>query len=280
MVQLKFIDLPLPSAELGEESCLPPLSVRIGGKLSGKVRLEEDDGLFIGYGAVDYVYPYRYLDNYGRALSPKSHRAVVLENEYLKATFLPAFGGKLWSLFDKAEEKELLFTNTVVCPCNLATRNAWMSGGIEWNAGSVGHHPYTCSLLHTAEAHLDDGTPVFRFYYFERIRCAVVQMDFFLPKNSRVLYGRMRITNPHDTVLPMYWWSNAAVSYGSGDRVIVPAAKAYTVCGAQVDKIDIPMRKRINISYPHRNLFANDFFFKTIAAARASPREGGVALSA
>ena len=112
-------------------------------------------------------------------------------------------------MIDKRRDRELLFTNDVVRPCNLAVRNAWLSGGIEWNAGFRGHHPYTCSLLHTAQTRLEDGTPVLRFYYFERMRCAVVQMDFFLPQGSELLYARIRITNPNDHVAPMYWWSNA-----------------------------------------------------------------------
>ncbi|NLL69765.1 MAG: hypothetical protein GX238_01390 [Epulopiscium sp.] len=62
---------------------------------------------------------------------------------------------------------------------NLAFRNAWFSGGIEWNCGVVGHHPYTCSPLFIATLTGDEGTPVLRMYEFERIRCATYQIDFF-----------------------------------------------------------------------------------------------------
>mgnify|MGYP002513697702 CR=1 FL=1 len=33
--------------------------------------------------------------------------AAILENEYLKATFVTELGGRLWSLYDKKEEREL-----------------------------------------------------------------------------------------------------------------------------------------------------------------------------
>ena len=31
----------------------------------------------------------------------------ILENNYLKAVFIPSHGGKLWSLYDKKEKREL-----------------------------------------------------------------------------------------------------------------------------------------------------------------------------
>ncbi len=176
-------------------------------------------------------------------------------------------------MIDKRRDRELLFTNDVVRPCNLAVRNAWLSGGIEWNAGFRGHHPYTCSLLHTAQTRLEDGTPVLRFYYFERMRCAVVQMDFFLPQGSELLYARIRITNPNDHVAPMYWWSNAAVAEKDGDRVIVPALQSYTAdvdedWKAKIVKIHIPLQGGRDISYPAGNPSSKDYFWTLERDAR------------
>ena len=218
----------------------------------------------MNYGIEESVFPYRCQDLYNRDLQPKEYDSVVLENDYLKATFLPCFGGKLWSLIDKETGKELLFRNDVVRPCNLGVRNAWLSGGIEWNSCFKGHNPFTCSLINTATAELEDGTPVLRFYYFERIRCAVVQMDFFLPNDSKLLFSRVRITNPNETVIPMYWWSNVAAVEKKGDRVIVPAVKSYTVnSNCDVIKIDIPVFNGIDVTYPAGNITSNDFFWTT-----------------
>ena len=32
-------------------------------------------------------------------------------------------------------------------PCNLALRNAWVSGGVEWNVGIIGHTPFTVDAM-------------------------------------------------------------------------------------------------------------------------------------
>ena len=243
---------------------MPPISEKLSlGDISNDFHLDSDDGLFINYGTMECAYPYLYQDVYSRTLSEKEYDTAVLENQFLKAVFIPGFGGKLWSLTDKKTGKELLFKNDIVRPCNLSVRNAWMSGGIEWNCGYKGHHAHTCAPIVTAKTSLEDGTPVLRFYYFERIRKVVVQMDFFLPDNFSMLCCRMSITNPNDDVVPMYWWSNVAVENKKGDRVVVPADMSYTAPNGYVEKIKIPLYNGIDISYPDDNITSNDYFWKT-----------------
>lgn len=269
MSQLRIEKKTIQSADFGNLSSLPPISVKLSlADISDKFCLDEDDGLFVNYGNVECAFPYRYQDMYDRELKEKDYDSIILENDYLRAAFMPDFGGKLWSLFDKKANRELLFENSVVRPCNLAVRNAWLSGGIEWNCGFKGHHAHTCSLISTARTQLDDGTPVLRFYYYERIRCVVVQMDFFLPDDSAFLCCRMRITNPNSKVVPMYWWSNVAVEEKDGDRVIVPATKSYTAPNGYVEKINIPEYNGIDVTYPRKNVAANDYFWCTESDTR------------
>ena len=264
MTVLKQQKVTMASANFNGESTLPPISVKLSlADIKDTFYLDEDDGLFINYGIMESAFPYRYQDLYDRSLQEKQYDAVVLENDRLCALFFPCFGGKLWSLFDKKKGRELLFSNKVVRPCNLGVRNAWLSGGIEWNSCFKGHGPFTCSLINTAVTSLEDGTPVLRFYYFERIRCAVVQMDFFLPEGADFLYARMRIENPNAKVIPMYWWSNVAVAEKEGDRVIVPAEESYTAPNAEVVKIKIPVHNGIDVTYPAGNIMSNDYFWKT-----------------
>ena len=266
---LKFEKIKLPSADFGRENSLPPISERLDLDRNKSTLSEADEKrLFIGYGEVETAFPYRYIDMYDRALVEREYDVAILENEHIKATFVPRFGGKLWSLIDKETGRELLFKNSVVRPCNLAVRNAWLSGGIEWNCGFRGHFPYTCSLINTATTTLDDGTEVLRFYYFERIRACVVQMDFFLPEGAKYLFCRMRIENPNPYTVPMYWWSNVATVEKEGDRVIVPADEAFTARDGRIMKVEIPQYEGIDVSYPSRNLTANDYFWDLHEDAR------------
>ena len=79
------------------------------------------------------ILPYRMQDRYSRKRLPIKMKTIEMENKYLKAVFWPENGGRLYSLFDKVNNRDLLMTNPVYQPGNLAIRNAWLSGGIEWN---------------------------------------------------------------------------------------------------------------------------------------------------
>ena len=124
----------------------------------------------MGWGRVNGILPYLLQDGYDRKKKPRAWKAAILENDYIRAVFLPEIGGRLWSLTDKTTGRELLHANPVFQPCNLALRNAWVSGGVEWNVGIIGHTPFTVDAMFAEKLALDDGTPVLRLFQYERIR--------------------------------------------------------------------------------------------------------------
>lgn len=267
-MSMRIVNVTLPSAHFNGESTLPSLYEMTNVQALTRSALDEDDGLFIGYGGLRSLFPYRMQDLYDRAEEPTVYVGIEFENRYLKALFLPALGGRLWSLYDKVAGRELLYRNPVVRPCNLAVRNAWLAGGIEFNCGMIGHHPFTCSQIFAAQTALDDGTPVLRMYEFERIRRCVYQMDFFLPEESRVLLGRMRIVNPNRETVPMYWWTNMAVRENPRARNVIDATVSYNNKGGIVGKNPVPVSGGTGITYPSRNPVAIDYFWKIPDAAR------------
>lgn len=262
MSTLTFEKLTMPAADLNGENSLPSIAGMLNVQQKTKTILDEDDGLFVGYGFVKCPFPYRIQDMYNRKLRNKEYDSAVLENKYLKAVFIPSLGGRLWSLYDKVAQKDLLFSNPVFRPGNLAFRNAWFSGGVEWNCGVVGHHPNTCSQLFTAKLITEDGMPVLRMYEYERIRSATYQMDFFLPEDSKVLLARIRIVNPNTETIPMYWWSNIAVPELKEGRVVMPTNETYTNRGGIISKTTVPVSGDVDITYPVNNPDAIDYFWK------------------
>lgn len=258
----------LYASPLNGENPLPPVSGVCNVQQPRRARLDDDDGLYLGYGFASGSFPYRQQDQYGEAMKETAVDVLTLENDYLRAEFLPAFGGRLRSLFDKEHGCELLYKNPVLRPRNLAVRNAWMAGGVEWNCGVVGHSPLTCAPVFAAPLSLPDGTPGLRLYAFERIRAVPYQMDFFLPAESRFLYVRVRIENPSTETIPMYWWSNIAVREEKGARVIVPADQAYTNHQGAVYKVSVPISDGVDITYPENSPSAVDYFWRLRAGAR------------
>lgn len=248
-------------SDLGPENSVPDLIP--GENIQNKTNffLDEDDEIYEGYGKRETAFPYRQYTCYTRTRKEKELPTAILENRFLKATFLPTYGGRLWSLIDKTTGENLLYTNDVIRPSNLAIRNAWFSGGVEWNISMIGHTPFTMEPLFTSKLEKEDGTPVLRMYEYERVRKVTYQMDFWLEENSRFLNCRMRIFNQTDEMVPMYWWSNMAVPEYERGRIIVPAKEAFTNREDGVYKVDIPMVNGNDISKYKEIPNQVDYFF-------------------
>ena len=261
MSELRFETKKIRVADLGKESCVPDLLGELTMQNSLEFHLDETDEIYEGYGRVKSAYPYRQRNTYTRELKEQEVQTAVLENRYLKAVFLPGYGGRLWELWDKYAGRNLLYTNDVLQFSNLAVRNAWFSGGVEWNIGIIGHTPFTTEQLYTAQTTNENGEPVLRMYEYERIRKVTYQMDFWLEKDSSFLNCRMRIVNEGKDVVPMYWWSNMAVPEYEKGKVIVPAVQAFTSNGNQVTKVDVPMVDGTDISDYTSIKKSVDYFF-------------------
>ena len=260
---LKFEKIIIPGANFGPLNPLPDIKNQpdphSGVKTDDSISIE--DAKYIGYGSIFTILPYQLQDSYDRDKQPKEYEAAILENEYIKAEFLPCFGGRLWSLYDKENQRHLLHRNPVIQPCNLALRNAWISGGVEWNIGMTGHTPFTVDPVHTATYTLSDGTPVLQMYEWERIRRVSFQIDAYL--KSRYLFISVRLRNTHNEEVPMYWWSNMAVDETPDTRVIAPAAKAFKFDYTSVLSLrDVPVIDGTDVSYSTNSSDAMDLFYK------------------
>lgn len=224
-----------------------------------KSDIDNFEGLFIDYGWRETSYPYTQQNSYTEE-TEQEITVAVLENDYLYAEFLPTLGGRLWKLYDKKKQRDVLYTNDVIRFRNLSIRNAWFSGGVEWNCGIIGHSPFTCSQMYCAFVQGKNGEDVLRLYEFERVREIYYQIDFWLDKNK--LMTAVRIENQNSEVVPMYWWSNMATLEYKGGRVVVPANSAYNNSdGTGIKKSQIPFDNGIDVSYPENIPNTIDYFY-------------------
>ena len=122
MSELRLDTWEMPAGGTGFDSPLPQLgrarSPYEERRVVGKKKLDLDTRYF-DYGAVPGCLPYQVRYGYDRDRKPRTFRTAVLENDILRATFLLELGGRLWSLFHKPANRELLLVNPVFQPCNL-----------------------------------------------------------------------------------------------------------------------------------------------------------------
>ena len=262
MTDLHFEDFTIRGHRIGKASWFPAVRELIKSEISAE--LDEDDGLFIGYGIMSDGLPYTLQDDYDGPEEELTFKAAILENDFLKAVFLPELGGRLWSVYDKENQRDLILGNTRLIPCNLAIRNAWFAGGVEFNCGRRGHDEQTVSPRYAAVVETD-RFPVLRIYEYQRDRGTPFQYDCFLPEGSRFLYIRGRIWNPNPYVVPMYWWSNTATAEVKGSRVVVPAREAFSnwyVSGSHaLAKRELPSGEGFDGTYPTNFRYVKDHFY-------------------
>ncbi len=266
---LTVTTISLTMAELGPLNPLPVVAAELDQPYTVGEGVPDDLQASARYGVVPNVYPYLMQDGYSREAAPKEVPAVVLENSKLKVTVIPSLGGRIWELFDKATGKQLLHTHDAPQLANIALRKAWFAGGLEWNIGTRGHSPTSCDPLHTAIVHTPDGKHILRMWEFERLREVVFQVDIWLPAESPVVFAAVRIRNPNDHDVPMYWWSNAAIPETDRTRVIAPADEAYgSDYTTDITRVRPTSHEGYDGTWPVNSPHAADFFFDIDPAER------------
>ena len=255
-------EIVLEGVRPGRCSAFPALRPPIRSEVEAE--LSDRDGLFVNYGHLTGWLPFSMQDDYDAAApSALKYQALVLENEYLKAEIVPELGGRLWSLYDKAKKRDVLLRNTELKLGNLALRNAWFAGGVEWNV-SRGHDERTC--LPRFVGLIDwNGTPVVRIYEFNRDRMTPFQLDVFLPEGSKCLFVRGRIVNLSKDVVPMYYWTNMALPEGPRARVVVPTCRTYANFYSQgnhfLRAMELPSGEGFDGSFPENFPVIRDYFY-------------------
>lgn len=266
--------LTLQGTKLQGENPLPLFRDRNKNKSPGNDgTLQTEDLEYLGYESGFRILPYTMQDRYTRQKETIQLKSIVLENEHLRAEFLPEYGGRLYSLRDQKTKQELLFRNVVMQPANLAIRNAWFSGGIEWNIAQLGHTFSTNDDVFFARIEDEDHDEFLRMYDYERTRGLLWQIDFHLPKASKQLYAHVTIINDRSVSVPMYWWTNIAAKEETGCRVFSGTKEVlYIVPQSMIDGSDhafgratlpkLPSLPDVDASYPLNSNYTNEYFFQ------------------
>ncbi len=168
------------------------------------------------------VYPYTMQDDLSRTKADRTYKALFLENEYLKVTCLPELGGRLHSVFDKTERKEMFHLNDVIKPGMIAMRGAWISGGVEWNAGPHGHTVTILSPVDAITGRGADGSAYLEINNLEKSQRTQWTVRVTLHPGKAYLDERIRIFNPVDAMSPYYFWNCTAFPSHAGTRFIYP----------------------------------------------------------
>jgi hypothetical protein len=183
--------------------------------------------------------PYQVLDRAAYEASNPSptgvaYRTIVVENEYLKLTFLPDVGGRLYEVVYKPTGHRVTYRNPVLkpSPWGPPEQGWWLAaGGIEWCL-PVEEHGYEWGVPWTV-SHAGDGQSVSVTLsdaapgVQDRVRA---QVTVRLDAGAAYFTIRPRIENPTGAPLAVKYWTNAMLAPGgqnapSADlRFVLPEA--------------------------------------------------------
>ncbi len=166
-----------------------------------------------------YNFTYKKFDwgKYGAASrSPviKTFKTLVLENEYLRLTFLPEIGGRLWQVLYKPTNQTVFYQNRWLKPTTWgpAQQQGWLGvGGMEW-ALPVDEHGYAWGVpwSYTLERAADRATITLSDPQANaRVRA---QVAVTLPANAAYFVVRPRIENVAPTATRLQFWLNAQIA--------------------------------------------------------------------
>ncbi len=153
--------------------------------------------------------------------SPHDYTAVVVENPWLRLTFLPELGGRLYGVTVKADGEELLYQNPVIKPTHWGPEEQgwWLAaGGIEWCL-PVEEHGYEWGIpWGYATSITTEGTTVTLWDTLaaDRIRSSI---RVALPTDRAALQITPRLENPTAAPVSFKFWDNAMLAPGAPNTV-------------------------------------------------------------
>ena len=232
-IKIKQTAINIPTYKLGKEDIEPPLIREFTPRSQP-------------------IYPYTTQEIISEEVSPRQYKAVILENEYLRLTFLPELNGRLYSTFDKINKKELFYKNEVIKPALFGLRGAWVAVGVEYNFPNS-HSTTTLEPIDWKIKKYKDGSASFITGNIEWVSRMGWSMEVKLKSGNALIEMESKLYNFTDFPQRFYYWVNAAVPTYPETKFIYPPSTHRLYAHPPMDisrlaYIDYPVHHGRNIS--------------------------------
>jgi tetratricopeptide (TPR) repeat protein len=204
-------------------------------------------------------YPYTLQNARSEYKENVEYDVVILENEYLILTVIPSLGGRLYSVVDKRNGRDVFYKNQVIKPRMIGTRGAWFSGGVEFNF-PISHSPTTMDRVNYQMQNYEDGSVSIIFGNIELISGMNWKVELKLYPGKAYIEENVSLYNPTTSENRFYFWTNAAVEYNKNIELIYPFD--WCINHIEPDYIKWPFYKGINFSEAGNVPYAYETFGK------------------
>jgi tetratricopeptide (TPR) repeat protein len=184
---------------------------------------------------------------------PHTYAVIYVENEYLKLTYIPEFGGRIFSLYDKIRGREVFYRNDVIKPAPYNPRNSWPQSGLEL----TGPHDLHMLTLHSEPywsnvvVRNPDGSVTLALGETDPVYGMEVQLSATLHPGVAALEIGVRCYNGRPARMPQMLWINTAINATPKTRFIYPMSR--TVGHTTADIADWPLYNGLDYSWDRNN---------------------------
>lgn len=232
-VEIKIEIIAIPTYKLGDEDPEPALIREFTPRCSP-------------------IYPYTTQENLSQEKEERQYEAVILENDFLKLTFLPELNGRLYSAYDKINKTEIFYANPVIKPGLFALRGAWPAVGVEFNFPNS-HTTTTLERVLYKTISYDDGSASVIVGDIENTCRMGWSVESKLSPDSARIEMETRIYNPTDLPQRFYYWINAACPVYADTQFIYPPStqRLYThppMDASRLGYLNYPIHEDTDIS--------------------------------
>lgn len=184
---------------------------------------------------------------------PRKYRAIHIENEYLKLTYLPELGGRIFSVYDKLRKREMFYRNDVIKPARYNPRNSWHQSGIELTG------PYDAHMLTLyGEPHWSnkvianrDGSMTLVLGERDPVYHMRVDLSATLYPGVAALQMNVFCYNTRDSRMPQMFWLSAALPATPKTQFVYPMTR--TIGHTTSEIADWPIHNGVDYSWDRNN---------------------------
>ncbi|WP_155286840.1 DUF5107 domain-containing protein [Lacticaseibacillus zhaodongensis] len=172
-------------------------------------------------GSSGKVYPFPVTEHVLDVKHDQEYHAIIMENQYLRVTFLPELGGRIQRMLDKTNNYDFVYYNHVIKPALVGLSGPWISGGIEFNWPQH-HRPDTFLPINFYSEDHDDGSKTLWMSDTDRMYGTRILVGFTMFPDKAYLKIDETFTNPTDLPQTFLWWANPAVPVNDNTQSIFP----------------------------------------------------------
>ncbi|WP_241681420.1 DUF5107 domain-containing protein [Pseudactinotalea terrae] len=204
-------------------------------------------------GSSGRIYPLPFHHRIATEPTPRTWRAVHLENAWLRLVVLPELGGRLHAARDLTSGVDLVYCNPVIKPALVGLAGPWVAGGIELNWPQ--HHRPATYL--PSDHHLEtepDGSAVVWCSDHDPFARMKGMHGFRLRPDSSAIELSVRLYNRTELTQSFLWWANVAARVDEDYQSFFPHDVTHVADHARRAVTAFPAADRpyYGIDYPAR----------------------------